>query len=111
MNAEPNFKPAKVKPDPAYLDKVRALPCVCCGAMLGNDAHHCQDKPPFTDHGLYQRLPSAARRSGDHDAIPLCPNHHRMFHLRRSEFHAQFGVDYQYIATTRATLSDMEVDF
>lgn len=108
MNA--NFKPAKAKPNPAYLARVHELPCVCCGAFPV-EAHHCRDMPPFDERGRYERLPAAGRKSGDRDAIPLCPNHHAMFHLQRSGFHALFGVDYQYIATTRATLDDMEIDF
>lgn len=44
-------------------------------------------------------------------AIPLCPPCHDMFHRKRAEFHARFGVDYQYIPVTRANLSHMEIDF
>lgn len=104
-------KPAKVKPDPAYLSKVRALPCVCCGFAGGCDPHHCSDIPPENEQGLYTRLPCAGRRSGDRDAIPLCRFHHDMYHRNMAEFHAIYGVDYQYIAPTRAMLSDMELDF
>lgn len=106
----PQPKPPKVKPDPAYMAKVRALPCVCCGAY-GVEAHHCRDAPMENERGLYQRIPGAGMRSGDRDAIPLCPFHHRMFHLYRRDFHAEFGKDYGFIAPTRATLSERDLDF
>lgn len=103
-------KPAKVKPDPAYLARVRDLPCVCCG-QLPVEAHHCRDLPDYGERGLYERVPGAAMKSSDRDAIPLCPHHHRMFHGDRAEFHEQFGRDYGFIGPTRAAVSDEEVDF
>ncbi len=103
-------KPAKAKPAPAYLDAVRQLPCVCCG-VRPVEAHHCRDKPMHGERGLYERIPGAAMKSSDRDTIPLCPFHHRMFHLNRGEFHAEYGKDYGFIALTRATVSSMEMDF
>lgn len=108
MNA--NFKPAKVRPNPKYLAKVRALPCVCCGRQPV-EAYHCRDMPMADERGLYDRVPGAAMKSADTDTIPLCPHHHTMFHMQRSDFHAEFGKDYGFIAQTRAATSDMEVDF
>lgn len=89
--------------DPGYLAKVRELPCVCCGAWPV-EAHHCRDTPDFDECGLYERIPGAAMKSSDHDAIPTCPHHHRMFHLHRADFHAEFGMDYMFIAPTRAAV-------
>lgn len=104
-------KPARVKPDPAYLDAVRALPCVLCGRH-GVEAHHCRDLPDHGEQGLYDRLPGAARKSGDRDAIPLCRMHHAMFHLHRSTFHERAGgKDYQFIGPTRAKIANMELDY
>lgn len=108
MNA--NFKPAKAKPDPAYLAKVRQLPCVCCGRQPV-EAHHCRDMPMANERGLYRRIPGAGMKSADTDTIPLCPFHHTMFHLHRSEFHAEYGKDYGFIAQTRAAVSSEEIDF
>lgn len=104
------LKPPKVKPDPAYLAKVRAKPCVCCG-VYGVEAHHCRDLPDHNERGLYQRLPGAAQKSGDRDAIPLCQFHHRMFHLERETFHENYGRDYSYIGPTRAAITEQEIDY
>lgn len=104
-------KPEKVKPDPAYLDQVRGEPCAACGRPGPSEAHHCRDVPPFEEQGLYQRLPGNSRKSGDRDAIPLCPEDHRLFHASRRTFHERYGPDYGYIAPTRAKLSDMEIEF
>lgn len=109
MNA--NFRPPKVKPNPAYLADVRSLPCCACGIHGRTEAHHCKDRPPFDEIGLYKRLPGMGQKSADEDAIPLCDGCHRMFHERRSEFHALYGNDYGFIGPTRAALSDMEIDF
>ena len=103
----PTQKPAKVAPDEAYLDDVRALPCVCCG-QTGVEAHHCKDMPPKAEQGIYTRLPGAALKSGDWDAIPLCPPHHRMYHLERRIFHKYFGKDYSFIARTRRLIEQGE---
>lgn len=97
------LKGNKVKPDPDYLARVRGLPCCACGARPV-EAHHCRDLPDFEDRGLYERLPGAAQKSGDHDAIPLCGDCHRKFHLERDEFHAAHGKDYKLIMAIRETL-------
>ncbi len=106
-------KAEKAKTDPAYLYAVRELPCAACGKPAPSESHHPRDLPPFDEQGLYKRLPSAGRKSHDHDAIPLCgpDGCHKLFHLRRSEFHRLYGPDYGFIATTRAMLSHMEIDF
>ena len=103
-------KTGRAKPNPAYLAKVRELPCVCCGKQPV-EAHHCRDMPMDNERGLYERLPGAAQKSSDRDAIPLCPFHHRMFHLRRADFHAEYGKDYGFIGQTRAAVSYEEISF
>lgn len=45
-------------------------------------------------------------KSHDRDAIPLCSECHRMFHLDRTRFHELAGKDYSHIAQTRATIDD-----
>lgn len=104
-------KPEKVAPDLPYLRRVRGLSCCACGRPGPSEAHHCRDLPDYDEQGLYQRLPAAAQKSGDRDAIPLCPFCHRLFHLRRGEFHALYGRDYSHIGPTRARLSEHEIDF
>lgn len=105
------LKAEKVKPDPDYLARVRQLPCRCCGRHGPNEAHHCRDRPDYDEQGLYKRVPGTAMRAHDHDAIPLCLDCHRMFHLNRTEFHQRAGVDYSHIGPVRALLADMEIDF
>ena len=49
--------------DPAYLDFIRSLPCVCCFNHRGIESAHVGER------GLSQRCP-------DREAIPLCKWHH-----------------------------------
>lgn len=104
-------KAEKLPEDPAYLARVRQRPCVRCGKHGPNEAHHCRDLPDYNERGLYKRLPGAALRSHDHDAIPLCQECHWLFHNRRSEFHATCGRDYSHIGPTRAALRHGEIDY
>jgi hypothetical protein len=106
----PYRKPEKTAPDPEYLARVRQLPCCACG-VRGVEAHHCRDLPDFGERGLYQRLPGAGQKSGDRDAIPLCPPCHRKFHLNRAQFHADHGRDYAFIGPTRAAINEGEIGF
>jgi len=104
-------KPTPVKADHAHLSRVRGLPCAACGRSGPNEAHHCRDLPDYAERDIYQRIPGAAMKSGDHDAIPLCQEDHWMFHNRRAEFHALYGKDYRHITTTREAISPLEIDF
>lgn len=104
-------KQPRPKPNRAHIAKVKALPCVICGAPPPSDAHHCRDLPDYDEQGLYEWLPGAASKSGDRDTIPLCQPCHWDFHNRRGAFHAVNGKDYGYIAPTRAAVSDAEIDF
>lgn len=106
-----NPKPEKVDDDPAYLNRVRGLPCACCGKPPPNEAHHCRDKPDFDERGLYVQTPGAGRKSHDRDAIPLCGPCHRMFHLDRPRFRQLAGKDYSHIGPTRAAFEEREIDF
>ena len=97
--------------DRDYIGKVKSLPCACCGKSGPSEAHHCRDLPDFNEQGLYTRLPAAALKSHDYDAVPLCQDCHWMFHNRRPDFHAKAGKDYGHIGPTRAKISHMEVEF
>ena len=59
-------KPRKARPvrNPKYLEWIRTLPCLVCGARRGIEASHTGP------HGLGQKSP-------DTSAIPLCITHHR----------------------------------
>jgi hypothetical protein len=50
--------------NPKYLEWIRTLPCLVCGARRGIEASHTGP------HGLGQKSP-------DTSAIPLCTRHHR----------------------------------
>ena len=98
---QPSQKPQRAKPNPAYLAKVRELPCCACQKSAPSEAHHCRDLPNHDQRHLYDRLPGASLKSSDRDSIPLCSDCHRMFHLDRSKFHLLYGRDYDNIAATR----------
>ena len=104
----PYQKQEKLRPDPAYLEAVRNLPCRVCN-RYPCEAHHCRDLPDFNDD-IYKQLPGAGRKSHDHDAIPLCPQHHRMFHLERPKFHEAIGKDYTHIKDVRELVKCNEDD-
>ena len=79
--------------DPAYLAKVKQLPCAICAAPPPSDAHHCiHDR-----HGN--------ERSPDRDAIPLCKMHHQnspvAIHTSKQKWRDNFGPDRGYIEHTR----------
>lgn len=56
--------------DPAYLQKVRALPCCVCSAF-GME----QLSPTMAHHVFHDRF--SGRRTPDRMAIPLCDGHHQ----------------------------------
>lgn len=97
--------------DLAHLDGVRGLCCCACGAPAPSDPHHCKDRPPFVELGVYRFFPEFAMKSADFDAIPLCRPCHDLFHRNHGEFSLRYGPDYSYLPTTRATLEPMEISF
>ena len=101
----PYQKPAKAAPNPAYLAKVRALPCCICQAFgerqtSATAAHH-----PI--HGRY-----GARKVPDIMALPLCEGHHQglfdttklAIHRAPSEWRNKYGPDTDWIAPTQDRL-------
>lgn len=56
-----------LKKDPAYLRRVRALPCCVCGRHPPSEAHH------KVGGGMGTKNPDTA-------TMPLCTRHHREFH-------------------------------
>jgi hypothetical protein len=64
----------KTGKDPAYLEWVHTLPCVCCEKNIATHPHYNQDTKTESAHvgdrGLSQKAP-------DREAIPLCRIHHR----------------------------------
>lgn len=96
------LKAEKAKPDPAYLEKVRALPCCICEnwgiqQQSATEAHH-----PIHDRFSRARVP-------DRMAIPLCRGHHMgdtgegkvAIHKNKTLWRKMFGPDHHYIAGTQ----------
>jgi len=108
---QPALKPAKAKPNPAYLAKVRALPCIIC-----------------TSYGLPQRSPTQAhhvihergsfRKVPDTMTIPLCEGHHQglmdtskiALHQQPSRWKREYGPDHTYVAITQDMIDRMEAN-
>lgn len=57
----------------AWLEAVRRMPCLICGAK--SEAHHLQHAEPSA-MGL---------KSGDQYAVPLCHDHHMQLHAMGNE--------------------------
>lgn len=105
MNAPANFKQPKADKNPAYLARVRELPCCICEAfgML-------QLSPTTAHHPIHGRY-SAAKRP-DCTALPLCDGHHQgtfdtskvAIHRRPSYWRELYGPDTDYIAPTQDKL-------
>ena len=63
---------------PAYLDFIRALPCVICGENTTVEAAHIR----FGDRRAAKRPTGMGEKSDDRWALPLCGAHHRHQHTR-----------------------------
>jgi len=76
----------------AHMERVKNLPCVCCGRPPPNDAHHCTgDNMPRNDMRV----------------IPLCHDDHRGpqgYHNAKQAWVAKYGPDYMMLPTVAAML-------
>lgn len=105
-------KPERAKPDPAYLARVRELPCCICEAwgMRQNsptEGHH-------TKSGRYGN-----EKTPDNMAIPLCHSHHNKlrkypgdedkigFHNAQETWEREYGPDTDWINPTRDKIEGM----
>lgn len=88
--------------DPAYLKRVRALPCVIC------EAFGERQTSPTTAHHPRDDWHSRAKRP-DKCAIPLCDGHHQgdrdkskvAYHRQRAKWRELYGKDTDYILVTQ----------
>lgn len=96
--------------DPAYLAKVRMLPCAAKGMEWRSEwvcadgspalavwTHECR-APRHAHHATYAR--NGQRKALDRYALPLCASAHRMFHDLRGPFSG----------FTKATRRSWEID-
>lgn len=91
------LKIPKAKPDPAYLAKVRQLPCAICEAW-GRQ----QVGPTYAHHTIHDRY--SQERTPDREAIPLCWDHHQGpygIHADKHSWRQEYGADRDYIAGTQ----------
>lgn len=99
------LKPGKAKPDPAYLARVRELPCVVCEAF-----GEPQQSPTSAHHPIHDRFSQA--KVPDRMAIPLCEGHHQglrdkskvALHAEPTKWKRLYGADHEYIAITQDRL-------
>lgn len=94
------LKQPKAKPDPAYLARVRDLPCVICDAF-----GEPQQTPTAAHHVIHGR--HSQIKTPDRMAIPLCYDHHqgdRGIHTRPEWWRASYGDDRDYVAVTQDRL-------
>lgn len=98
-------KPTKASSDPAYLARVRELPCVIC------QAHgEPQNSPTQAHHCIHGR--GGNRKTPDRMAIPLCEGHHQglfdrskvALHVEPSRWKVLYGKDTDWIAVTQDRL-------
>lgn len=75
-----------------YMLKVKVQPCVICGSIAPNDAHH-------VFHDRYSQ-----RKASSYATIPLCKRHHQVgpeaIHVNKSAWREQHGPDWSYIPQT-----------
>ena len=94
-------KPAREKPDPAWLKKVRSLPCIIC-ASYGLP----QQSPTQAHHVIHQR--GSFRKVPDSMTIPLCEGHHQglidrskvALHHEPSKWRRLYGDDVTWLQKT-----------
>lgn len=99
------LKQPKAKPDPAYLARVRELPCCVCDAF-----GELQQSATAAHHPIHGRF--SQHRVPDQMAIPLCEGHHQglrdkskvALHSHPTEWKRLYGADHEYIAATQDKL-------
>lgn len=95
----PRIKEGRVE-DPAYLARVRTLPCDVCG-KAPSESHHPK--------GL--EFCGKGQKASDHDAFPLCSACHRTgpnaFHrIGKRPWEALYGLQRDHATQTRARLME-----
>lgn len=68
-----------------HMNRVKQLPCVCCGKAPPSDAHHCR---------------SGGMARDDFKTVPLCWNHHlgpEGYHTQKRTWEAKYGPDHGFL--------------
>ena len=102
----PFFKQPKAAKDPAYLARVRELPCCICEAF-----GEVQMSPTAAHHVICGRYSTG--KTPDLMAIPLCEGHHQglrdtsklAIHQGKEAWVLEYGPDTDWIAPTQDKLS------
>lgn len=108
---QPSQKPQRAKPNPAYMAKVRELPCIICQSfglpqLSQTTAHH-----PIHDRFATRKVP-------DEMAIPLCNGCHQgdfdtskvAVHREPAKWKRLYGPDHTYIAITQDMIEARETN-
>ena len=106
LRQPPRQRIGKAAKDPAYLARVRGLPCVICEAWGFPQVSPTQAHHPICERHSNEKVP-------DREAIPLCEGHHQgdfdtsklAIHRDRQEWVQWFGSDREYIAATQDRLA------
>lgn len=113
MNTHPRGpmgqKQPKAPKDPAYLAKVRQLPCCICEAW-----GMPQNSPTAAHHWIMGRGGNV--KTPDRQAIPLCEGHHQglrdttkiAVHHEPEAWREAYGLDTDYIAVTQDKIERLE---
>jgi hypothetical protein len=104
-------KSPKARPNPAYLAKVRELPCIICQSF-----GLPQNSPTQAHHVIHQR--GSFRKVPDEMSIPLCEGHHQglmdtskvAVHHQPSRWQRLYGPDTDWIARTQDAIERMEAN-
>lgn len=94
------LKADRPRNNPAYLARVRSLPCCICEAFGERQESATQAHHPF--HDRYSTV-----KALDEMAIPLCWDHHlgpKGIHTNKTEWRAKYGADHEWIAATKDKL-------
>lgn len=98
------IKAPKAAKDPAYLARVRELPCCVCEAF-----GEVQATPTAAHHVIMGRF--SQRKTPDRTAIPLCYDHHQGWkgvHTQPAWWAETYGNDFDFTAATQDKLECQE---
>lgn len=88
----------------AHLERMAALGCIVC-------RRQGYGKTPAEIHHLRANQ-GMGQRASDFEAIPLCPQHHRLgghgvaYHAGRQAFEARYGTERELLDVVRVLLRD-----